>query len=313
MSPSELLETRIGGALRAATGAGEPELVPQSRLSGPMPWVIAIMVAMTVIAMAAGLALRNTVVSAKAGLEGGLTVQIVEPRAAERRSQSQAAMQQLAGLPGVVSVRLVPEEELDRLIEPWLGSEQGTDKARSIPIPALIDVQLAGRADDREVGKLRAALAPVAPAARVDAQSGWLEPVYGAIASLQWLAIALVVLLAMALAAAVLMAARTALGTNRETIEIVHLLGGTDAQIARVFQRSIGIDAAGGGIVGFALALVVILLLGQRFAGLGAGLVQQGSLGLSDWVLLALVPLAAILLAMLTARVTVMRALRKML
>lgn len=312
MSPSELLETRILGPVRTMTGKGEPELVPQSRLSGPMPWVIAIMVAMTVIALAAGLALRNTVVSAQAGLEGGLTVQIVEARAAEREAQTSAAMERLQGLSGVAAVRLVPSEEIDRLIEPWLGSDAVAGNAMAVPIPSLIDVQLAGRADERQVAAVRAALATVAPAARVDAQSGWLKPVYGAIASLQWLAIALVLLLAMALAAAVLMAARTALGANRDTIEIVHLLGGTDAQIARVFQRSIGIDAAGGGVVGFALALVVILLLGRRFAGLGAGLVEQGALGWSDWALLAAVPVAATFLAMLTARLTVMHALRKM-
>lgn len=313
MNATELLETRISGAVRAVTGAGTPELVPQSRLSGPMPWVIAIMVAMTVIALAAGLALRNTVKSAQAGLEGGLTVQIVEAREGEREAQAQAAIERLQGLSGVTAVRLVPKGELDRLIEPWLGSDAGSSSAISVPIPALLDVQLSGRADEKRVDEVRAALAPVAPAARVDAQSGWLEPVYDAIASLQWLAIALVLLLALALAAAVLMAARTALGTNRETIEIVHLLGGTDGQIAGVFQRSIGVDAAGGGVVGFVLALVVILFLGRRFAGLGAGLVNHGSLGPTDWLLLAMVPLAATVLAMVTARFTVMHALRKML
>jgi cell division transport system permease protein len=313
MTAAELLETRITGVVRAVTGAGEAELVPQTRLSGPMPWVIAIMVAMTVIALAAGLALRNTVVSAQAGLEGGLTVQIVEPRAGERGAQTEAAMQRLRVLPGVTSVRQVPQEELDRLIEPWLGIDANSAGEMAIPVPSLIDVQLGGRADGKRVGEIRAVLAQVAPAARVDAQSGWLEPVYDAIASLQWLTIALVVLLAMALAAAVLMAARSALGTNRETIEIVHLLGGTDAQIARVFQRSIGVDAAGGGIVGFVLALVVILFLGQQFAGLGAGLVESGALGWADWGLLALVPVAATILAMTTARFTVMHALRKML
>jgi len=313
MSPTELLETRITGVVRAVAGAGEPELVPQSRLSGPMPWVIAIMVTMTVIAMAAGLALRNTVVSAQAGLEGGITVQIVEPRAGERQVQSKAALERLRALPGVTGARLVPQDELDRLIEPWLGSDGGSVSTMAIPVPALIDVQLAEQASEARVGEIGAALAKVAPAARVDAQSGWLEPVYDAIASLQWLAIALVLLLALALAAAVLMAARSALGTNRETIEIVHLLGGTDAQIARVFQRSMGVDAIGGGVVGFALAVVVILFLGRRFAGLGAGMVESGALGWSDWLILAMVPVAAALLAMLTARLTVMHALRKML
>ena len=47
--------------------------------------------------------------------------------------------------------------------------------------------------------------------------------------------------------AAVWLAARNALGGNRDTIEIVHLLGGSDAQIARIFQRSILADAVIGG------------------------------------------------------------------
>jgi len=304
---------RFASALRRLTGGSEAELVPQTRLSGPMPWVIAIMVALTVIAVAAGLALRNTADSARAELEGGVTVQIVEPHPETRQTQSAAAVAKLQQMPGVISIRVVPPEELDSLIEPWLGTDAQSDLASAIPVPALIGVQVRGGATPQRVAEIGKALAEVAPSARVDAQSSWLEPVFEAIVSLQWLAIALVLLLALALAAAVLLAARTALGTNRDTIEIVHLLGGTDAQIARVFQRSIGVDAAGGGVVGLALAIVVILFLGRRFAGLGAGMIDNGALTWSDWLIMALVPVAAAILAMVTARFTVMHALRKML
>ena len=69
---------------RRISGVGEAELVPQARLSGPMPWVIAIMVALTIIAASAGLALRNATEAAAADLEGGITVQIVEARADAR-------------------------------------------------------------------------------------------------------------------------------------------------------------------------------------------------------------------------------------
>jgi cell division transport system permease protein len=111
----------------------------------------------------------------------------------------------------------------------------------------------------------------------------------------------------------VLLAARTALGANRDTIEIVHMLGGTDAQIARIFQRSIGFDAAGGGAIGLGLGIVAIKILGSRFAALGAGLAQGGALGWLDWLLIALIPVAGMVLAMVTARISVMRALRQML
>jgi len=301
------------GFTKAGFGAGESGIMPQARLSGPMPWVIAIMVALTVIALAAGLTLNNLVDQASAELEGGVTVQILEQRAEIRRSETLAAVEALRSLPGVGSVQAVPQEEVDALIEPWLGIDEGSGPGFAIPVPALIDVRLEGEAGEASIAAIRERLAEAAPTARVDAQADWLKPVFGAIASLQWLAIALVALLALALAAAVLLAARSALGTNRDTIEIVHLLGGTDRQIARIFQRSIGIDAVGGGIVGFTIALVVILFLGRRFAGLGAGMVNAGTLAWSDWLLLALVPAASTLLAMVTARLTVLHALRKML
>ena len=297
--------------LRRLSGIGETELVPQARLSGPMPWVIAIMVAMTMIAAAAGLTLRGAARAATAELEGGLTVQIVEAEPGKRARQAEAALAKLLATPGVVSARVVPQAEVDALIEPWLGT--GASDAQAVPIPALIDVRLSGAVAPDRVAALQEQLRGVAPSARADAQSSWLGPVFAALNSLKWLAFALVALLALALAAAVLLAARTALGTNRETIEIVHLLGGTDAQIARVFQRSIGVDAAGGGVVGMALAAVVILFLGQRFASLDAGLVDGGALGLVEWLWLAAIPLLAIGLAMLTARFTVVHALRKML
>jgi len=301
---------RLSGGLRRLSGIREAELVPQARLSGPMPWVIAIMVALTVIAASAGLALRNAAQAAAAELEGGITVQIVEASPEARQTQTDASLERLRKLPYVASTRLVPQAEVDALIEPWLGEAGSVREA--LPVPALIDVRVRREVTPQLISQLQRELRADAPAARVDAQSTWLKPVFAAMESLQWLAIALVLLLAGALAAAVLLAARSALGANRDTIEIVHLLGGTDRQIARVFQRSIAVDAAAGGAVGFVLALVVVLFLGGRFATLGAGMVDSGALRLGDWIVLALIPTTAILLAMVTARLTVMHTLRKM-
>lgn len=295
----------------AGRSPGEPPLIPQARLSGPMPWVIAIMVALTVIATGAGLSLRNAASVARATLAGGITVQIVEADPVARARQAAAAVARLRTMPGLVNARLVPREEVDALVAPWLGS--AAPDSAPIPVPALIDAQMQGPVSVRALARIEASLRPVAPAARIDAQSSWLAPVFDAIQSLQWLALALVGLLGAAMSAAVLLAARNALAANRGTIEIVHLLGGTDRQIARVFQRAIGLDALGGGVVGLAAGGFAILLLGERFAALGAGLVDGGALGWADWLVLGLVPLAAVALAMLTARLTVLRTLGRML
>lgn len=292
-------------------GTGD-RLVPHARLAGPMPWVIAIMIALTVMAAGAGLALRNLSNNAQAEIAGGLTVQIVEGAPAERERQAEVAVAVLSNREDVAEVRRVPDDELDALLEPWLG-QRGVAEEDAIPVPALIDVRLTGPVTPRRLDELRASLTASVPAARLDAQARWLEPVFDAVSSLQWLAAGLIVLLAATSAAAVWLAARSALGSNRETIEIIHLLGGTDAQIARIFQRSIGLDAVLGGLAGLALGLAAMVLLGRRFSGLGSGMVAGGSLGPVDWALLAAIPVTAVILAMLTARVTVLSALRRML
>lgn len=293
-------------------GAERSGLLQQARLGGPMPWVIAIMVALTVMAAAAGLALSNLARNASMEIAGGITVQVVEAAPVERDRQAEVAVSLLRNREDIAEVRRVPDAELEGLIEPWLGEAAGTaDDA--IPIPALIDARLRGAVTAQRLEALRAELTASVPSTRVDAQAGWLAPVFHAISSLQWLAVGLVLLLAATSAAAVWLAARSALGSNRDTIEVVHLLGGTDSQIARIFQRSIAMDAFVGGLVGLLLGLTAVFLLGRQFAALGSGMVAGGGLDVPDWIAIGAIPIVGVVIALFTARVTVLAALRRML
>ena len=93
----------------------------------------------------------------------------------------------------------------------------------------------------------------------------------------------------------------------------MHMLGSTDVQIARLFQRRIALDAAIGGAIGGIAAVAVVLFLGFRLRALGSELLGGVTLGVGDWVLLALLPLFFVLLAMLAARVAVLGTLRRVL
>lgn len=291
-------------------GAAGAQVLPATRLRGLMPWLIAIMVTLTVLAAGGALALANFIAQTRAGLEGGLTVQIIEADPLDRAAQTRAAAAVLERQRGVEEVTVVPQGELARLVEPWLGANAGSG---SVALPALIDVRLSGPADTAGLAKLRGELARAAPSARLDSQADWLTPVFDTIAALRWLALALIALLTLASAAAVWLAARNALDANRETIEVVHHLGAGDAQIARIFQRSVLLDAALGGALGLALGVAALQLLSARFAALQSGLVESGSLGAIDWLLVVMVPVVMAVVALLTARRTVMTRLGRML
>ncbi|MEM9501477.1 MAG: FtsX-like permease family protein [Pseudomonadota bacterium] len=295
------------GSLRGSVAS---RLLPQTRFGGPIPWVIAILIALVVVAAAGGLALRNLAENARADLSDAVTVQIIEANANLRASQTDAAAQALTGQKLVTSVRVVPEAELTELLEPWFGASVGSE---DLPIPALIDVELSRRATAIEIEQLQALLESQAPGARVDAQSNWLRPVYEALAALQYLALALIALVAFATAAAVWLAARSAFANHRDTVEIIHLLGGTDAQVTGIFQRSVARDAAFGAFIGLALGLGAVWVLGQQFSSLDSGMIAGGGLGLRDWLVIAAIPLAGIGLALVTGRITIALALRRML
>lgn len=299
------------GAEPAAIDPGHAaRLLPKTQFGGPIPWVIAILIALVVIAAAGGLALRNLAENARVDLAEAVTVQIIEADPAIRAERAQAAAAALASQPLVTSLRVVPEEELQSLLEPWLGSSAGS---QDVPIPALIDVELNTKASAQQLAALQAALDRAVPGAKVDAQSAWLGPVYSALSALQWLALALIALVSVATAGAVWLAARSAFANHRDTVEIIHLLGGTDRQITRVFQRTVMVEALFGAVIGTLLGALIVWLLGQQFAALDSGMVSGATLGLNEWLVLAAIPLAGVLLAMLTARITISLALRAML
>jgi len=291
-------------------GLDASRLVPQSRLSGPIPWVIAIMVALVVVATAGGLALRNLADNARGDLSGALTVQIVVANDQARADSTERAASLLRDLPYVEAVRIVPEQELDALLEPWLGAGASDD---DIPIPALIDVQMIRSANSAEIAEVQTMLDQTVPGARVDAQSDWLRPVYSALAALQYLVVALIALLSLACAAAVWLASRSSLANHRDTVEILHLLGGTDRQLTQVFQRSVTRDAILGSTIGLILGIAAVWLLGRQFAALDSGMVEGGGLGILDWLLIASIPVAGVALAVVTGRITILSAIRKML
>jgi cell division transport system permease protein len=290
-------------------GATDARLFPEGRLAGPMPWVIAIMMFLTVLAAAAGLGLAAGAERIAGEVGNRLTVQIVEPNPDLRAAQAQAVTASLGRQAGVAAVRRVPDAEVSALLEPWLG---GGALDAELPVPAMIDVDLAsgGRG---AVPVVREAVQRASPSAIVSDAADWLAPLAGLLTSLQWLAAGLVALMVAATAATVVLAARASLNTHNGTIEILHLMGATDPQIARLFQRRIALDVLFGGVLGFVIALLVLVLIGGRVAAVGSELLGAAALPASSWAVLLFLPLGGTLLALLVARVTIIRALGKLL
>ncbi|MDX3909270.1 MAG: cell division protein [Sphingobium sp.] len=274
-----------------------------------MPWVIAIMMFLTVLMAAAGLGLFHAAQLLSRDLAGGATVQVIEADAVSRQDTVARLKQVLARAPEVAKVEIVPESTLLDQLRPWLGDDLASS---DLPVPALIDVQL--RSDAPQVlASLRSRIAPISAGVRVEPHAKFLGPLSGLMRSLAWLAAGIILLMAIATGAVVILAARGAHDSHRATIDVLHLMGATDVQIARLFQRRMALDALFGGTLGFAGAVAVILIVAQRLKSTGSDIVQSIALPGETWLLLAALPIAGVGLAMLTARMTVLTALERQL
>lgn len=296
--------------LRRKTGnrSASRRFLPEGRLSGTMPWIIAIMMFFTIVAAAAGVALDHAARSLNVSLAGRVTVQIVEADPQIRQEQTGRVITELRRLPDVEGIQPVGELEMRALLKPWLDEDMldGT-----LPIPALIDVDLNGRVTAGRIAALRDRLTAIAPSARFEPHAAFLAPLAGLMRTLEGLALAVVVLMSLATAAIVVLAAQAAHNSHRTTIEVLHLMGATDIQIARLFQRRIAFDALFGGLVALLAAIAVLAALSLRIQAVESDLLGAATMPDYGWAVLVLLPVAGVFLAMLTARMTVLRALRR--
>lgn len=277
----------------------EQRLIPSAGLKGPVPILIAIMVFVMMIVAASGLALANAAGVVGQGIESRYSVQI-----ADGEARAPAVLAALRATPGVHRASQIPPADLRRTLERWLGPD--ASKA-DLPLPAIIDLDLE---PDAKADLIVKNISQAAPGARLVAHRDTLSPLLSTLRGLGWLAAGLVVLIGGASAAAIVLAAKGALDTQRATVEVMHGLGATDAQVARLFQRQIARDALVGALAGAALAATMLVLFigGAAFATELAG---RSPLGWRDALLLALLPLAAAGLATLVARRAVIGALRE--
>lgn len=279
--------------------SAERRLLGAGRLKGATPWVIAIMSFTIVIVAAAGLMLANTAGAVARSAQHRYSVQV--PDGSRNLGQ---ALQAVRSFPGVERAEPVPEREMRKTLEGWLGPAAASD---DLPVPALINFDLRTGGD---VGAIERRVRTVAPGATIAAHGQSLGPLLRSLRELQWLALGLVVLLAGAAAAAVVLAARGALDTHRPTIDIMHGVGATDLQVAHLFQRRIAVDALLGSVGGAVAAGLVLLLL---FAGAGYAGDLTGGAGLTagDLLVLLILPFALTVLATWVARTAVLGALRE--
>lgn len=280
-----------------------------------LPWLIALMVYLAALATSGALVLHQALAAWNRGIAGTLTVEIPAPAetGAPRGDAVTAAVGVLKATPGITAATPLDRAQTLKLIAPWLGSEIAS---ADLPLPQLIDVRTAADAPI-DFAALRAHLAAAAPGAELDNHRALLARLKGLAVAVEATALVIVALIFGAAVLSVIFTTRAGLAMHREVIEILHLMGARDRYIAGQFQREALRLGLTGGVLGLVLAVLTLLGLGHvssASAALGGRLTLLPTVSLAPWhwAALVLLPLAAALVAMVTARVTVLGALSRM-
>jgi cell division transport system permease protein len=286
-----------------------------------LPWLIAFMVYLSILALAGMLVLDDIARRWDKGMSGTLTVQIApspgnavtsgtdQKASKDDARRLQAILDLLRPTPGVARAKTLSEDKVVALLEPWLG--KGVLDA-GLPLPKLIDVELENGVG-LDIAALEIRLRAIAPGAVIDDHGVWLGHLVDLIQTLRALALAVLVFIAFATTGTVIFATRTGLAIHHEAIEVLHLIGAQDAYIARQFASRALMLGLRGGVIGLLLAVPTLWSIGTLAHSLRSGYFPEFSLGLVHWAILVCLPIVVALIAMISARLTVMKTLARML
>lgn len=285
-------------------------IIPSSAASlTSLTVTLAVMSYLACLAIGALILVDRAVASWTSGLAREMTVQVRVVRDADIDRELEKARAIVAGFPGVAKVDVLDKEASARLLEPWLG----TKPLEGLPLPRLIRV-LADTGNPPDTAALEKALANV-KGARLDTHRKWEAELTRMARALSVLSYAVLGLISVSAIAIVVFATRAVLQASRHIVDLLHLVGARDSYIARQIDGRFLRTGMLSGFIGVGLGLLTFLLLGL-FGGGGDSGVAAASRnllfsppGIAIWSygFLLAVPVAATLICLVTARITLMR------
>ena len=289
-------------------GGRSRQAVPLDRDSSGryLPLLIAIMVYLAALAVAGALSVAKLAERWDTGLAGALTVQL--PAGAADEKSLEAVVAALAATPGVRTAEPMGQQEMTALLEPGLGDALLTG---DLPLPRLVAVTVDPAAPP-DVAALQGRLEALAPGVLVDDHQRWLARLLDLARAVELMALVVVMLVVLAASIMVAFVTRMGLAAHQRSIELLHLIGAQDAYVARQFQNHALGFGLRGGLIGLAAALPTLYLARLLLQRIDSGLLPELDFRPYEWACFVLLPPAAALVTMVTARVTVLRTLARL-
>ena len=272
-----------------------------------------VMAYLACLALGALILVNSAVANWTRGLAGEATVQVRPLSTADLATELSRAQEILHNTRGITSVQLLDREVGIAMLRPWLG-DQGLD---DLPIPRLIRFTIDQTAPPDFAG-LGVMLADKVKGVSLDTHQRWQSQLSRTGNLLSRVAVLVLALIAMATVTTVSFAARAVLESNRDTVEVLELVGAETGFIAGAIDQRFFFSGFLSGLLGviFGVMTFVMLSFFSVLPGDATGGLLQG-LFMGDWrsvwivgAGVVVIPVAGALLCVLAARFTLSGILR---
>ena len=212
----------------------------------------------------------------------------------------------LKGQPFVESVHILNDDEMEKLMSPWL---ENLKILNELPIPKLIDVSL-NKNISFSLDKFKSDVNALAPYAQVDSHRIWLSHLVDISGGIQKTIFVIILLLTLTTAFTVIYTTRSSLLVQENTFELLQLMGARDWSIAFGVASNSFTRGLCGGAIGLILSLVIVGIVITLVGSTPDSLFLQGALSLKQWAIVIILPLIVATLSFVTAMITGIRKLR---
>lgn len=297
----------------------QASILPAQTKSGhSLTLVVSAMCYLAVLAIIANVLINKSVSTWTADISRQVTVQIKPVDGIEMSQQIEQARAILRATKGIASSSVLSTDDSLKLLEPWLG--KGSLLA-DLPVPRLISV-LIDEASPPDFTALELALNTDVKGATLDTHKHWQGQIIQSAKAFQWVSLGILFLISLTTIAIIVFATRAATANNQEVISVLHLVGAHDNFIAGQMQTRFVLIGLKSGMAAILYGIITYVALGLIFGsyiGINANSNLQGlifgpaSLGLSGFMWLFTVPLAAVTICYITSRIVVLRLLSSVL
>jgi len=294
-------------AMLAFMGFESPSLIVRDETTKALPVIVSVVVFLMAMGLSLTFTLNSSFKAWEDDLSGSLTIQLIADNNA-KGIDLENVRDQIQDFENIADVRLLSEEETGFLFEYWLDVET---LPADLPLPDIFEAFVKdGQTIDGKA--LKASLSVPGYDIIVDDHGLFLGHVRGLISSIKWAAWVMVMLVIMAGVFVIALATRTGMALHKNVIEVLHLVGARDFYIARRFAWRAFYGSLAGGVIGLAVAGLVLLSVYLSLETLQESF--SPSLAWENWQLFVvlLLPLEIAFLAKVVSLWTVSKSLAKM-